>query len=188
MELISDRVSVDRKEDGLSVVISARLSRGKEALLITWFIAWLACGIYVFVEYRHTPPGGLRSFMLAFLAFWLWFALRIGRVLLWRLRGFELLRLKGDRFSVKDSILGYGRASDYFVENIQRFGPLNVEETSWKWQLNDSFWVMGGERLGFEHLGKRVAFGKGLTAEEAARLARVLADAFKRVRRTAQAG
>jgi hypothetical protein len=107
-------------------------------------------------------------------------------VVLWRLKGFELWRLKGGSLTVKDSILGYGRANEYFVENIQRFGPITVDETSWKWQLNDSFWVMGGERLGFEHMGRKVAVGKGLTREETQRLAPVLDRALKEARRKPQ--
>lgn len=186
MEFISDRVSVERKADSLSMVISARLPRAKEALLIVWFVAWLACGIFIAVEAVKLPPGQMRSFFFAFLAFWVWFVLRIGRVVLWRLKGFELWRLKGGVLTVKDSIFGYGRAHEYFVENIQRFGPIEVDETSWKWQLNDSFWVMGGERVGFEHVGKKVVMGKGLTRQEAERAAQMLDRALKAERKKPQ--
>ena len=102
------------------------------------------------------------------------------------MKGFELWRLKDGVLTIKDSIFGYGRANEYFVENIQRFGPIAVEETSWKWQLNDSFWVIGGERLGFEHVGKKVVMGKGLTSEEAERAARLLERALKGSRKKAQ--
>lgn len=186
MEIISERVSVERKPDGLSVVISARLPRSKEALLIAWFLAWLGCGIYIAVETLHLPSGQMRSFFFAFLAFWTWFALRIGRVVLWRLKGFELWRLRDGVLTIKDSVFGYGRAHEYFVENIQRFGPIAVDETSWKWQLNDSFWVMGGERLGFEHVGRKVVMGKGLTRGEAERAAQVLDRALKAERKKPQ--
>lgn len=186
MEFVSDRVSIESSPSGSSVVISARLPRGKEALLLGWFLAWLSCGVYVAIELARTPPGDMRTFMFAFMAFWAWFAIRIGRVVLWRLKGFEIIRLKEDRFTIKDSIFGYGRANEYFVENVQRLGTLEIEESSWKWQLNDSFWVMGGERLGFEHMGKKVVFGKGLTRQEAERIALVLDRSFKQVRRKAQ--
>lgn len=185
MEFISERVSVERKADSLSVVISARLPRAKEALLIAWFLAWSVCGIFIAVEAAKLPPGQMRSFFFAFLAFGVWFAVRIGRVVLWRLKGFEIWRLKGDVLTIKDSIFGYGRANEYFVENIQRFGPIAVEETSWKWQLNDSFWVMGGERVGFEHAGKKVVVGKGLTRQEAEGAAQVLERALKASRKQA---
>ena len=120
------------------------------------------------------------------LAFWAWFELGIGRVVLWRLKGFELWRLKEGTLTIKDSIFGYGRAHDYFVDNIQSFGAIQVDETSWKWQLNDSFWVIGGERLGFEHAGKKVAMGKGLSKEETVRVAQVMERALKSARKKAQ--
>ena len=85
--------------------------------------------------------------------------------------------------TIKDEILGYGRANDFFVENIQKLGPIDLDRTSWKWQLNDSFWVMGGERLGFEHLGKNIAFGKSLTDAEAKRVLVILQEALKKARK-----
>jgi len=68
-----------------------------------------------------------------------------------------------------------------------KLGLIDIDRTSWKWQLNDSFWVMGGERLGFEHLGKKVAFGKGLTDEEAKRVVLTLQEALKKARKQAAA-
>ncbi|MCB0786583.1 MAG: hypothetical protein KDC02_20545, partial [Flavobacteriales bacterium] len=85
--------------------------------------------------------------------------------------------------TLKDSLWGFGKAREYFVDNIARLGLLNIDERSWKWQLNESFWVIGGERLGFEHLGKKIAFGKGLTEEEARQLLKVLQQALKQERR-----
>jgi hypothetical protein len=183
MEFLSERVSVHRKDGITSVVISPRLSRGQEALLLAWVAAWTLCGLYVIYAYFNLPPGQERSFTLAFLAFWTYFEVRTVRVLLWRMKGFEKWRLKDGVLTVKDEILGYGRAHDYFVENIQRLGLLAIDRRSWKWQLNESFWVMGGERLGFEHLGKKIALGKGLTDEEAARVVKVLQDSLKQARK-----
>lgn len=184
MEFISERVSVERRPDGLSIVIGARLPRVKEAILLAWFAAWTFCGAYFIWSLFQHPSEKTRDGLIIMLAFWLWFEWRIGRVMLWRLRGFEIWRLKDGVLTIKDSILGYGKASDYFVKNIDRFGALQVDATSWKWQLNDSFWVMGGERLGFEYIGRKVVMGKGLTDQEAARAAHVMDAALKQARRT----
>jgi hypothetical protein len=186
MEYLSERVSIDRKEGRTSVVISARLSKGKQTLLITWFIAWLLCGAYlIHARLQLQPDDPLRQYLLAFLAFWTYFAVVVGKALLWRLKGFELWRIKEGTLTVKDSLFGYGKAHDYFVDNIQKLGLLNVDERSWKWQLNQSGWVIGGERLGFEHLGKKIVFGKGLSEEEARRLVPILKDALKHERKKA---
>ena len=120
IERISDRVSVDRSAGRTSVVIDARATPAKRALITAWTIAWVACGVAVLVERAQLAPGDpLRQYLLAFIAFWAYFLVMIGKALLWRWRGLELWRVKDGRFTIKDSILGYGRAHDYFVENIQ---------------------------------------------------------------------
>ena len=67
MEYLSERVSVERKDGRTSVVISARLSRGKETLLVTWFsglaAVWCLCHVRTnaAVRRRSRPsvPAGL---------------------------------------------------------------------------------------------------------------------------------
>lgn len=184
MEVVSERVSIDRADGRTSVVISARLPKGKETMLVAWFVAWLASGVYVMIARTGLPDGDpKRQFWLVFLAFWAYFLVRVGRAMLWRLKGFELWRLKDGVLTIKDSIFGYGKANTYFVENIQKVGALNVDATSLKYQLTDSFWTIGGERLGFEHLGRKVIFGKGLNEAESKRLLHVLQDALKEARK-----
>ena len=183
MEYLSDRVSVDRQDGRTSVVISARLPKHREALLVTWTAAWMLCGAYVLYARADLPLGDpLRQYLLAFLAFWAYFLIKIGRATLWRLKGFELWRIKEGTLTIKDSLFGFGKATSYFVDNIQRLGLLNVERGSWKWQWNESDWVIGGERLGFEHLGRKVVFGKGLTEEEARKLVPILKEALRHQR------
>lgn len=184
MEIVSDRVSIDRNAERTSVVISARLPKQKEALLVSWFVCWLLVGVYMLYARTKLPVADpLRQYMLILLAFWLYFAVKVGRAVLWRLKGFEQWRLKDGVLTVKDSIFGYGKANTYFIENIQKLGALNIDRTSFKYQLNDSFWNIGGERLGFEHLGRKVIFGKGLNEAESKRVVSVLQDALKEARK-----
>jgi hypothetical protein len=69
------------------------------------------------------------------------------------------------------------------VDNIQKLGLLAVDERSWKWQLDQSGWMIGGERLGFEHLGRKIIFGKGLSDEEARQLVPLLKHALSQERK-----
>ncbi len=184
MEYLSERVSLDRNSERTSVVISPRLPRNRQTLLLTWVLAWTFCGIYILYERTQLPPGDpVRQYLLAFLAFWAYFEIRVVRALLWRLKGFELWRIKDGQFTIKDSILGFGGANNYFIVNIQKLGLITIDETSWKWQMNESLWVVGGERIGFEHMGKKVVLGKGLTDEEANELLPVLKHALKEARK-----
>ena len=114
MRSISERVTIERAADRTSVVVSARLPKGKEALLITWTVAWILCGIYViYARTGLAENDPLRQYLLAFLAFWAYFAFKIGRVALWRMKGYELWRIKDGSLTIKDSIFGYGKATTY---------------------------------------------------------------------------
>lgn len=184
MEFISNRVSIDHPAaGGLSVVVGNRLPKGKLALLISWLAAWTFCGGVFLYMLLHGVEQDMRLPLVLMLAFWLYFELRVLRVVLWRTKGFELWRVQGGELTVKDSLFGYGKANRYFVANIQRFGLLNIDKSSWKWQMNDSFWTRGAEQLGFEYQGKKVAFGRGLTDDEAQLLAKHMAKALKQERR-----
>lgn len=183
MEFISDRVSVERTPQALSVVITARLPSLQRALLLAWTTVWTLCGLYYIQELRHTADPDLQRGLPIMIAFWAYFEFHVLRTLLWRTFGFEVWRLKDGVLTVKNSLWRYGKAHDYFVDNIQQFGPLNIDEGSWKWQLNDSFWNRGAERIGFEHLGRKVAIGRGLTAREATDMNLVMTAALKRARK-----
>ena len=186
IEVVSERVSIDRHEGRTSVVIGARLSKTKEALLVAWFLCWLLVGAYIVHARTELPvEDPLRKYMLMFLAFWAYFALKVGRGVLWRLKGFEQWRLKDGVLTIKDSIFGFGKANTFFVENIQKLGALKVDPTSFKFQFNESIWNIGGERLGFEYQGRKVIFGKSLDETEAKRVLQVLQEALKTARRVA---
>lgn len=183
MEFISERISVERGPGTMSVVITARLSSMQRALLLAWATAWTFCGAYFVYELVETDKPDLRKGLIIMLAFWAYFAFGVVRTLLWRLKGFELWRIKDGTFTVKHSVLRYGKATDYFIANMKGFGTLNIDMDSWKWQLNDSFWTRGAERIGFEHLGKKIAIGRGITEAEARDLSKVVAEGLKRARK-----
>lgn len=184
MEFLSERVSVDRNSERTSVVISARYPRGKEAVLVAWTVAWALCGIYIMYGRTELPDGDpVRQYLLVFLAFWAYFMLKVGRATLWRLKGFELWRIKDGTVTIKDSLFGYGKANTYFVDNIQKMAVLESDPSSWKHQWNNSIWIIGGERLVFEHLGKKAVFGKGLNDAEAKQLLGLLKQVLKEERK-----
>ncbi|MFZ1685846.1 MAG: hypothetical protein WAU70_00375 [Flavobacteriales bacterium] len=186
MERISDRVSVERSKDRMTVVISARLARAKEGLLMAWVLMWTVCGGVFIHQFATLPSGSMRAFMLGMCAFWLFYELRIGRTLLWRMKGFEIWRVKDGILTIKDSIFGYGKAHDWFTANIKDLGFVPIDRNDWRMQFTDSFWTMAGERLTFTHLEKRVAFGKGLSDEEASALVKILKDRIAQERKSDQ--
>ena len=167
-----------------SALLTYRNSFAAPLSPVTWAVAWLLCGAYIIYARMQLAVGDpVRQYLLVFLAFWTYYMVLVGKAALWRLNGFELWRIKDGTLTVKDSLFGYGKARSYFVDNIQKLGLLAVDERSWKWQLDQSGWMIGGERLGFEHLGRKIIFGKGLSDEEARQLVPLLKHALSQERK-----
>lgn len=174
MEFISDSVSIDDKDGRFSVVIEQKLTGWKKSLFVTWFLFWSFCGVFFIMALVTEPTRETKIGLVVMLVFWGYYSWKIGKALMWRLKGVEQWRVKDGLLTVKDSINGYGKAKEFFADNISKLGVMDIDETSWKWQMSNSFWQIGGERIGFEHHGKRIAIGKGLSAEDAKRVVKKL--------------
>lgn len=162
VEFLTDRVSYLSKADSFSIVVTAKLERWKETLLLVWVLAWTACGIYFISELFIGHPRETQLAIVVMLFFWLYFEIKIGRALLWRLWGFEQLLFSKEKFSIKRSIKGYGKRQDYFVDNILRFNKVDTPANSFLLFMENSFWVLGGEKVYFEYQGGKIALGRQL--------------------------
>ncbi len=179
MEFISDNVSVDQSKGRLSVVISQKLEGWKKSLFVTWFVFWSCCGVYFIVALTTEPARETKLMILVLLVFWTYYAWKIGKALMWRLKGVEQWRVLDGVLTVKDSINGFGKPKKYFAENIQKFGLMEIDKASWKWHMSNSIWQIGGERIGFEYFGKRIGIGKGLSDRDAEQVVHKVGKALK---------
>lgn len=179
---ISERISYVRKPEELTVVISQEIPRKKEALLFAWVMMWLVLGgFYFYYWFTSAPKSDQKIFFLVALAFWAFFLYRMGKVLIWRKSGRELIRIKEETMTIKNAFGKYGKARLYQIENIKKFGTIPYDFTKFGQFLDRSFWEMGGETIGFEHFNKGVAFGKQLSEAESKQLAKVIAKAMKEI-------
>lgn len=182
VKFLSDRISYQQQEQLFSIVISARVERWKEAALFAWVLAWTACGIYFMYQLGQDLPRETKMGIFVLLFFWLYFEIRIGRALLWRLWGFEQIRFTPEQMSIKRNIKGYGKRQDYFLQNIKTFNKVDIAPRSMIATMEESFWVVGGERIYFEYLGKKVGLGRQLNETEANKLVDLMQRQLKKFR------
>ncbi len=183
VKYLSSRISYQQKGDALSIVITGKVERWKETALVTWVLAWTGCGIYFMYQLGQDLPGETKMGIFIMLFFWLYFEFRVGRALLWRLWGFEQIRFTPGQMSIKRNIKGYGKRVDYFLQNIGTFKKVETSERSIMSSMEESFWVVGGERIYFEHLEKKIGVGMQLSPEETHRLLELLQRQLKRFRK-----
>ncbi len=170
VKYLSPRISYKLTPEFTSIAISAKGERWKETLLMAWVLAWTASGLYFIFQLGADLPRDTKLAIVVLLFFWVYFEFQIGRALFWRLWGVELIRFSEGQLSVKRSIKGYGKRMDYFLDNIAQFEVVERAPRSIVTVMEDSFWVIGGERIAFEHLGRKVGVGLQISTEEAKKL------------------
>jgi len=158
IKIIDPKVSFSKEGSRLRVVILGKIERWKEGLLIAWVVAWVFCGAVVFGEWLDATEEERQVVFFGFLIFWAYFLWRVGRTTLYRLGGNELIEVNEDSLVLKRSIFTYGKSREYFLENIQNFKLIKISKTSFAYTYENGWWVMGGQKLGFEYHGRFVKF------------------------------
>lgn len=165
---ISERISYFDHGNKTTLIVSTKIDRWKEGLLLLWVLCWTASGAYFMYELATGDyDNQTRVAFVIMLAFWAFFEIRIGKALLWRKWGMEFISLDEDHFTLKQSIGSYGKAQRFFWDDMSKMKAIEVSERSIFGNLESSFWFVGGERIRFTVKKKTIKFGRQITHEEA---------------------
>jgi hypothetical protein len=168
----------------LRVDIAQSVSQIQLLLLVIWLVLWFSLEAVVLYFWTQEPAEGNASVGYAiYSAFWAFFAFRIGKVLLWRLRGREVVVVDRRGISLA-AAFGDRGLPDFFAHGAYR-GIKRVEEnpTQILRTFEQAFWSMGGETLQFEAGRRTMVFGKQLDHRDADALLRLLRPAADRLAR-----
>jgi len=175
MKWIGDRVSFVEQKNLTTLVIYPEKTTWKSMLLYAWFSMWTSIGVFVVFELFNNYKREEKLMLLVFLAFWLYFFIRIGKAVLWQAKGKELLKLNDQALIIKKSVFGYGKAQEYFFENIKKIKIYESKTNSFEEFFQNSYFVVGGERIIFEYKGKEIKFGRKLNEKDTKLLFQLIA-------------
>ena len=174
MKWIGERISFLDKKDYLTVVIYPPNIGFKKTLILIWVLLWYAVGAVVFAQYFQDYTEKEKIVIIIFLSFWLYYAVRVTRTLLFLYFGKEYLKLDKTALRIKRATGKYGSAKQYFIENISKFEVIELKERSFQAVYEDSPWVRGADKLHFDYMGKNVSFGRKLNEKDAELLFKLL--------------
>ncbi len=186
MKTIGDRISLKNHENYTTLIISTKIERWKETLMLTWIVAWTFCGaVFLYFLLDQEINKDEKLFMFIVLIFWAYFEYRIVKTFLWRKYGVEYIKIDEDKFSIKKSILSYGKAKEYFTQQIEpkKVESLKQNPKSFSKVMNDSFWIIGEGAVRFEDKGNYIYFGHQLESEESEKLAKEVRRVLKKYKR-----
>jgi hypothetical protein len=167
MKWIGERVSFKDNKESVTFVIYPPKVGFKKNLVLIWFILWLLIGGYVSTQFFYEYSEQEKIALFIFMAFWLYFAVRVLKALLYLFKGREYIKVDKTALRVKKATGRYGKAKQYFLENITKFRVNEMKSTSFQKIFEDSIWVKGTDRMQFEYLGKHYSFGRKLNEKDA---------------------
>lgn len=194
MKWISNRISFkDHEQQGYTTfIISPKVERWKESLLLGWLIIWTLIGvalIYLLLNQgilREVNPNYTdkerKLYLIIFFSFWLFFEYKITRVFLWRKIGFEYIKLTKDELIIKKSLGKYGKAEGFLKENIKDLEIGIKKDSGFAQVMTGAFWDVGQETIFFNYLNKRIGLGRQLSLSEAKQLKSTLQGKLKQKR------
>ena len=173
-KFIGKRIQVTKEKKALTIIIAQQVERWQEALLIAWLLAWLFCGC-IFIYYLFTVTNRNETlFFLVLSSLWLFFMIRIAKVYFWRRGGREIITLRPGELTIKNAFWNKGKTEVYQIRNIFKLGPASKNNQSFFSFMDDSFWIIGGEKIGFSYSGRKRQFGKQLNIRDAEALTRMI--------------
>lgn len=167
MKIISNRISIIKKEGLLSIVILPSQDKRKLGLLFLWLLAWTVCGILVFANYFKITDPNSKIFLIVYLSFWAYFEFNISRAFIWKKFGREKLWIRDGVLHYQKEINKKGKIREYTTELVSKLRLIELSNSSFADSFNQSFWVRGGERLEFNTQARVVRLGMQISDEEA---------------------
>lgn len=167
MKVIGERISILKKDNLLSIVILPTTDKKKLTIMFLWLFAWTVCGVIVLVNYFKMVDKDTKLFMLVYLSFWGYFEFKIARTFIWKKNGKEKFWIQNGVIHYQRELNKKGKIKEYNIELVDDFKIIDVSNTSWADNINQSFWIKGGERLEFISQGKAIRFGMQISDEEA---------------------
>ena len=167
MKWIGDRVSFkDNKENISFVIYPPRLGK-KRVVMLVWYVLWLLIGGYVTLQFFKDYGQDEKIALFVFMAFWLYFAIRVLRAILYVYYGREYIKVDDNSMRIKIATGSYGKSRQYFIENISKLRVEVPKDNSIKKVYEDSPWVTGSNSIEFDYFGKTYSFGRKLSEKDA---------------------
>jgi len=171
---IGERISISKKDDSTSIIIYPEKSKINQTILFIWFILWTAAGVIMLIGRQLGYYSAPKTYVLVWMAFWLYFEYVTAYALIWRSFGFERILIKNNKLYLKNEIRGKGKLKIFDIEFIKDLQLVSIDERSFAKVMSDSYWMPGGERLYFWYQGKQIRFGQQLNENDAKELLKFL--------------
>lgn len=166
----TDKIKVNQQNNAVEITISGKIAKDKFATLVIWFVLWTIAGIAVISQLATITEESTRTFVWVWLAFWAYFFYRTGKAVLWRKQGAEKIVINPEYFSFYNDVPLGTKGWKVNTAQIRNFQNLTIDRNNLVASYFESFWVVGGETVGFYADEKLYSVGKQLPKNDVEKL------------------
>ncbi len=179
MEYIGTRISIKRFEEQISIVILSTANKTKNLFLFLWFFLWTLSGVIIFSQYFLLTDPNTKTGIIVWMGFWAYFEYKIFKAFMWRKFGVEKIKLREGKLFYKRDVAGKGKIKVYEFDFIKDLRVVEPKENSFFENLDNSYWVVAGEKVAFDYYGKEIRFGIQLDEKDAKGLFKLIRNKVK---------
>jgi len=176
MEILSDRISVVRKDDLTSIVISAVASRKKNKYIAALLILWIVGGGIMVYSFSSLQEDKTKIVVFIWFAFWLYFFYVLFRLWRWKQYGHEVIKISNGTMKYKKDVKGRGWVNDYKLELIEKLRESPSESPAWVKNFGGDFWNTDCDSIRFNYEDREIALGHQLEQKEKDKLLVLLGE------------
>lgn len=177
----NDRIKIDHNSI-FKISIKAFNESFKQSMLFAWMVLWTLAGIALVVQFFLPGPENINTYLIVWLAFWLYFEYRVVYAYRWRRSGQEVLEIADGNLKLSREIAGRGIPVRYELSQIKNLRLREKDEKGFLSVMSKSYWNPGDEKLEFLYQGKEVLFGMELDKRESEKIIHLLNKKIKESR------
>ncbi len=174
IEFISNRASVKKEGEDLSLVISSAPDKSKAKSIGIILGLWLAGGIYIGLNYFKLQDENAKLMIVIWIAFWLYFSYVIGKAFRWQYFGRELIQIRKGKLFYKRDVGGRGIVKEYQLNGIANLKKYDDKSPAWTKKFGADYWSVDCDSLSFEYEETEIAFGFRLSEKESDKIQKLL--------------
>lgn len=163
-------------KEGVNIEIDQKVVLWKKLFLFVWLMLIVVSGFFIAPDLHLLADEFSVEVVFYWIVLfaWLFFIMRIGKVLLWRSVGREIIEINDGVFSLRHAYAKYGRAQKFEVKDILKFRIVDRSNDMLKQYFDYDFISTGNERFEFEYRKKEFICGKSLSDKDSEVLFRII--------------
>lgn len=157
-----------RNKDSLKVEIEQKVPTINLLLILLWFVLVFIAGILIFPDFLRLKSSWNieKTIYSVMLAAWIFFLFKIGKILIWRYIGREVIIFTGKELTINNMYGTIGKPQKFKKKEIKKFKEYTGANSLLKKYINYEFLTTGGEKFEFAYNNNEYIFGKMLTESE----------------------